>query len=130
MYIFFLYYKQQAQILSYVFAYILNQVQNPILSTNWSYLYTDSWLLNQGTVEKVVASESGEYRTTNNESDGIDNDKPNFRPVGHHFELTKITGNEKFCGSLSILNTEMRQLSYTINFNLFSLIRLKSESSP
>lgn len=114
-------------ILSSVFTYILNQMQNPILSTNWSYLYTDSWLLNQGAVEKIVGRESGEHRTINNESDGIDNDKPNFRSVGHYFELTKITGNEKFCGSLSVLNTEIRQLSYTIIFNLFSL---KSESRP
>lgn len=97
-------------------------MQNAILLTNYLYLYYDNWLLNKGTVEKIVESESGKHRTINNDSDGIDNDKPNFRPAGLYFELTKITGNEKFCGSLSILNTEIRQLSYTININLFSLI--------
>lgn len=54
--VFHLYYKQQAQILSHVCAYILNQVQNPTLSTNWLYLYSDSWLLNKGTGEKIVGS--------------------------------------------------------------------------
>lgn len=87
--VFYLYYEQQAQILSYVSAYILNQVQTPVLSTNWLYLYTDSCLLNQGTVEQIVGSETAECRTINNESDGIDSDKPNIRPVGHHFELNK-----------------------------------------
>lgn len=42
LFVFYLYYEQQAQVLLNVFAYILNQGQNPIMSTNWSYLYTDS----------------------------------------------------------------------------------------
>lgn len=91
-----MYYVEQAQVLSYVSAYILYQVQNPSLPTKWLYLYANTCLLNQGTVEQIIWSESAEHGTINEESDGTVNDKLNFRPVDHHFELTKITGNEKF----------------------------------
>lgn len=98
--ILYMYYVEQAQVLSYVSAYILYQVQNPSLPTKWLYLYANTCLLNQGTVEQIMWSESAEHGTINEESDGTVNDKLNFRPVDHHFELTKITGNEKFCSAV------------------------------
>lgn len=90
-------YVQQAQVLPYASAYILYQVQNPTLPTKWLYLYADTCLINQGTVQQIMRNESAEHRTINEESDGTGNDKLNFRPVDHHFELTMISGNEKFC---------------------------------
>lgn len=112
-----MYYAQQAQVLSYVSAYILYQVQNPALPTKWLNLYADTCLLNQGTVEQIMWSESAERRTINEESDGTGNDKLNFRPVDHHLELTKITGNENFSSAVVQLRYSQHRDKTTVIYN-------------
>lgn len=110
-------YYVQAQVLSDVSAYILYQVQNPTLPTKWLYPYADTCLLNQGAVEQIMWTESAERRTINEECDGTGNDKLNFRPVDHHFELTKITGNEKFCSAIVQLRCSQHRDKTTVIYS-------------
>jgi len=117
-----MYYVQQAQVFSYDSAYTLYHVQNPTLPTKWLYLYADTCLLNQGIVEQIMWSEPAEHRSVNEQSDGTGNDKLSFRPVDHHFELTKITGNEKFCSAVVQLRYSQHRDKTTVIYYQLQLI--------